>query len=123
LSLHPFPQIAPQNSSLQKQWSKYRENIISKAGICIFIFGNKEENGKTIIAEGMIEEYNIAKKMNKLIIPVGGTGGASKKIYDDMYNHSKNYPYLSNYWDVLKTDKPKDLQEAILSIITEANII
>lgn len=123
LSLHPFPQIAPQNSSLQQQWTKYRENIISKAGICIFIFGNKEENGKKIIAEGMIEEYNIAKKMNKLIIPVGGTGGASKKIYDDMYNHPNNYPYLSNYWDVLKTDKPKDLQEAILSIITEANII
>ncbi len=123
LSLHPFPQIAPQNKTLPEQWTEYRENIISESGICIFIFGNKEQDGEIVSAHGMMEEYTIAKKMNKLIIPVGGTGGTSKQIYDDMYKQKKDYLYLSKYWDALNTDNPNDLQKTILHIITEANII
>lgn len=123
LSLHPFPQVTPENKTLPEQWEKYRKNIISESGICIFIFGNKEENSQIVNANGMIQEYNIAKKMDKLIIPVGGTGGASKKIYDDMYQNKLDYPHLTDYWSDLDSDDPTKLTNTILKIISNANVI
>ncbi|WP_224133835.1 SIR2 family protein [Leuconostoc gasicomitatum] len=123
LSLHPFPQVTPKNKTLPDQWAEYRKNIISESGICIFIFGNKEQDGKTVNAAGMIQEYDIAKEMNKLIIPTRRTGGASEDIYDDMYKHKDNYPYLTDYWSDLDTDNPTKLQDTSLKIIATANVI
>ena len=48
--------------------------MISEAGVCIFIFGNKLDNGDVVIADGMMEEFQIAKERGKIIIPIGCTG-------------------------------------------------
>ena len=51
------------------------------AGIAIFLFGNKRNGRGTIVpAEGMNEEFAIAKTSGLHIIPVGATGWIAKDI-------------------------------------------
>lgn len=78
--------------------------MISESGICIFIFGNKTDNGEVVSASGMMEEFRIAKERGKVIIPIGSTGFASKEIFDEM-KESGDYPYLNEYWNVLDNEE------------------
>ena len=87
--------------------------MISEAGVCIFIFGNKKVNGEVVSASGMMEEFRIAKERGKIIIPIGSTGFAAKEIFDEMKG-SGNYSYLNGYWDVLETEEDS---EKVFSVI------
>ncbi|EOI7546355.1 SIR2 family protein [Enterococcus hirae] len=122
LSLHPFPQIGVEKEKLKESWTKLRHNMISESGICIFIFGNKIVNGEVQNASGMLEEYEIAKKMNRIIIPVGSTGGASRIIFDKMKNDKENFHYLENYWDLLEQEDLSTLLKVIVEIVIENKI-
>lgn len=104
LGLFPFPQHDDGGKSLVERWTENREQMISEAGVCIFIFGNKLDNGEVVIANGMLEEFQIAKKRGKIIIPIGSTGFAAKKIFDEM-KKSGDYPYLNDYWNVLENEE------------------
>lgn len=117
LSLYPFPQVSNGSRPLKEMWSNYRHNIISDSGICVFLFGNKIENGEVVLASGMLEEFKIAKKMNKLIIPVGSTGGTAEKIFEEMKAKSNQYQYLDNYWERLEKAKQENIVNIILEII------
>ena len=72
--------------------------------MCIFLFGNKLVDGKVKIASGMMEEFQIAKAKEKIIIPIASTGFAAKEIFDEM-KQSGEYSYLDNYWETLETEK------------------
>jgi hypothetical protein len=113
LGLFPFPQHDDREKSLVKRWTDNRIQMISEAGICIFIFGNKIVNGKVVSASGMMEEFQIAKERGKIIIPIGSTGFVAKEIFDEMKG-SGNYSYLNGYWDVLETEKDS---EKVFSVI------
>lgn len=41
LLLRPFPQGIIDDSTRQTLWKKYREDMISRAGVSVFLFGNK----------------------------------------------------------------------------------
>lgn len=89
LLLRPFPQ----GTEFKKLWQKYREDMISRAGISIFVFGNKIEAGDIVTANGMLTEYEIAVKQGNIIVPVGCTGYAAKEIWDKINDHmEKFYP-------------------------------
>ena len=63
LSLKPFPQNISDDVERKEKWKKYREKIIDDNGIVIFMFGNKKDShGNKVIADGCIQEYNIAKE-------------------------------------------------------------
>ena len=117
LGLHPFPQSDIGDISLEERWTQNRRDMISEVGICIFIFGNKEMNGEIVPANGMLEEFKIAKEMNKIIIPVGGTGEAALKIFEIMRTEDREYGYLNDYWDLLKSNDKKSLLNTLVSII------
>ncbi len=86
LIMRPFPQETV-HGDLKEMWQKYREDMISRAGIIIIVFGNKKDDKNNIIlANGVYSEYEIAKKLNKIIIPVGATGFMAKQIWDEMKN-------------------------------------
>lgn len=121
LQLRPFPQlISGQGTTIKKQWTSYRIEMIKDCGIAIFIFGNKVVNDKVLIADGMIEEFQIAKDGGKKIIPVGSTGGTAKRIYDEIKENLDNYPYLEAHLDELKTENdPDKLVELISAIVCE----
>lgn len=119
LVLYPFPHFSNEGTPLAKRWTDYREKIISEAGICIFLFGNKIEGDSVVIAGGVLEEFEIAKKMGKIIIPLPTTGDASKQIFDIMKDDADTFNYLEEYWNCLENCKPGDLEKLILEIISE----
>ncbi|WP_439294414.1 SIR2 family protein [Lonepinella sp. BR2882] len=88
LILRPFPQIQSGKKSIQERWTDYRNEIISQAGIAIFMFGNKlDKNGQTLLSNGMREEFDICLKHNVIPIPIGITGSISKELWNDVINN------------------------------------
>jgi hypothetical protein len=118
LSLYPFPQVGDGKISLPEMWSKYRNSMISDCGICIFLFGNKVVDEKVVIANGMLEEFEIAKRMNKLIIPICSTGGTAKEIFEEMKVERDNYKYLDDYWSRLEKEEEEEIINMVLEIIS-----
>lgn len=87
LILRPFPQTIQG----KEYWSKYRNEMISYAGIALFLFGNKLEGGTIIDSSGMWEEFQIAKEKGLFLLPIGSTGYVSKKIHQEISNNFYNY--------------------------------
>lgn len=84
LLLRPFPQGIEDDNTRQILWKKYREDMISRAGVAIFIFGNKWSERGTILANGMRSEYEIAKERHCLIVPIGCTGFMAQEIWKEV---------------------------------------
>lgn len=114
LILRPFPQYFSNNEERVQQWTMYRESIIKDTGIVIFMFGNKIEKGGKKLANGLREEFEIAKRMNKVIIPIGSTGGMSKEIFEEIENDIVHYPYLKDYVEKLKNETDN---EKLISVV------
>jgi hypothetical protein len=121
LVMRPFPQFATQDQDLEALWEEYRQRMIGLAGISIFIFGNKNDAGDIIVANGVIREANIAIEQGRIIIPVASTGFAANEIYKivkarpELYD---NHKWLLNTLDEL-ADNTLSWAE-IVKKITEA---
>ncbi|UVO28337.1 SIR2 family protein [Bradyrhizobium arachidis] len=79
LVLRPFPQTGDA-SSLPALWDEYRREILSQAGIALFLFGNKESAGKPINSDGLQREFEIAREEGLPVLPVGATGSAASAL-------------------------------------------
>jgi len=121
LCIRPFPQNISDPALRANRWKKYREDILDETGISIFMFGNKEDgSGNIVEASGCIQEFEIAKAKENLIIPLGSTGYAAKHIFDTVKAAITDYPYLNNYIDQLETETDIDkLIEIVIRIIKE----
>lgn len=86
LLLRPFPQGIENEETRMKLWATYREDMISRAGISIFLFGNKIDTKaeKIVLANGMKSEYEIAKQYGTAIVPVGCTGFVAEEIWKEL---------------------------------------
>ena len=124
LCLRPFPQVYSGEILEDQLWREYREDMISQCGIALFIFGNKKSKEEIIIADGMLMEFKIAKELKKIIIPVGSTGSAALKIYEEVRENISEYPYLGEYLNdlAIETDWNK-LIILISKIINNLQII
>lgn len=92
LTLRPFPQFVSGRQKLPELWRQYREEMIGKAGIAIFVFGNKKnDKGEIVNADGLWKEFNIAIDKGVRAIPIGSTGYASQKIWEKMWNEKTKY--------------------------------
>lgn len=99
LILRPFPQKPSGGKGIGTLWQEYRENMIEEAGISVFVFGNKinSVDGSIICADGVRKEFDIAKSLNKKIIPVGITGYESSAIYQEIMDDFETfYPDLNS---------------------------
>ena len=97
---------------------EYREGIYKYAGIAIFMFGNKESDAGTILADGVYEEYKIALESGAYIIPIGSTGYMAKKIWDEVRLHINDFPYLKEAEDILQNcTNPNKVIDAVLSVV------
>jgi hypothetical protein len=88
LYLRPFPQVIPDGQERQAYYQRYREDLISHAGVCIYLSGKKDEPvaGKVgefarVEAGGVVREFEIATQLGRVPIPVGATGGAAATIW------------------------------------------
>lgn len=92
---------------------KHREFMLSKSNVVIFLYGSPTPES------GMIEEFMIAKSdPQKIIIPVGSTGGAAQLIFNEVKANIVNYPYLEKYINLLESEKDTEkLTSLIVDII------
>ncbi len=84
MTLRPFPQEPPAGMTRAAMWTRYREEMIGRAGSAIFVSGNKLVGGSTVIADGCMEEFAIAKTLGKAPIPIGCTGHAAAQIWAEV---------------------------------------
>ncbi|MGM2628370.1 SIR2 family protein [Bacillus cereus group sp. Bce038] len=118
LTLRPFPQFESGGNSLKELWTEYRKEMISDAGVMIFLFGNKLVNEEIVEADGMLEEFYIAKDNDKYIIPIGSTGYAAERIFKEIKSDLDKYWYLKNSIDILESDTdPQHIISEINKII------
>lgn len=89
LLLRPFPQ----GEDYKAKWDEYRKDMVSRAGVSIFIFGNKydEKEEKAVLAGGVMSEFKIAMSQHNLIVPVGCTGYIAKQIWEKVRRNLSEY--------------------------------
>jgi hypothetical protein len=82
LQLWPFPQEVPVGTDRATLWRRYRERMISNAGVCIVLAGSKMVGGAVVPADGVRQEVEIARAQDKAIIPVGATGHVARELWE-----------------------------------------
>lgn len=90
LIVKPF--VGNQDDSAKAKY-KLREEIISKCGLAIFVFGDMDKNSIDS-KSGVLEEFNIACKQHKVIIPIAYPKMISEQIWTIVKNNITEYPYL-----------------------------
>jgi len=126
LILMPFPQTNIGKMPIEEVWNKYREEMISRAGIALFVFGNKIKDGNTEISSGMLKEAYIANKYGTVVLPIGATGYAAKEIYSkiDFNKYFENFLYSKELIkDIQLLDEEKDLMEVKNIIVKMINLL
>ncbi len=81
--VRPFPQAIPEVQRAQL-WDRYRKDIIGAAGISLFLFGNKDAGGKIMLADGMRSEFEIARELGTVVLPIGATGSVAAELASDV---------------------------------------
>ncbi len=95
-----------------------REYAQHDSGIAVFICGQETENSNG--SKGTYQEFEIAKKNNLKIIPIGATGYEAKKIWKEVKNNITQYGYLERYIDELSCETNTDkLVSIIMQIIKD----
>lgn len=97
LQLFPFPM----GEGLEALKQTYRETMIKHAGVSLFIFGNKIEDGALINAPGVIEEFEIAKRNRLLVVPIGATGYAAQSLWETLLAENDGSPEMKTFYDQL----------------------
>lgn len=121
LYLRPFPQSAPKGFSRNEFLQRYREDLLSKAGICIFISGVKKQPGRGIIAaDGVLQEFVISTSNGSLPIPIGASGGAALDLWGKVSrSYHKYYPGMSRK----QFDRLNDRSLSTIELIKAVNAI
>ena len=118
LKVFPFPSL---NGGTENIHTNYRADIISQAGTAIFLFGNKLMDISVREADGMREEFEIAKSCKALLIPVGASGYISEKLWKDIVGRYDEYfdsREKFEWYECLGNPaaRPDELIDAILKI-------
>lgn len=113
LIMRPFAHIMTAEED-----THFRKLLINNANSTIYMFGQHLKNGQPENSRGTLEEYELAKSMKKIIIPIGVTGYSSREIFNDVKRNLIYYPYLEQYIDVLENEKDVDvLSSCIVAIL------
>ena len=102
--------------------------MIPLAGISVFLFGNKKDtNGKIIIADGVLKEFEISNSYGLIPIPIASTEYAAKEIFNEVIA-DENKHFEGEEWIVnrLKTiesiDKKWDsIIDELISLLNQLN--
>lgn len=127
--MKPFPQHVADPTQRSLIWTKWRYDLIGRSGICIFFMGNKFTDNKIELANGMDEEFKIAKELGLKLIPIGCSGYKASEYYTEIIdNLDKYYPSHSDeFIESLKSlnepvNKPEQLIEKILDVLKKLEL-
>lgn len=123
LQAFPFPMRSESDLGKSALFKRYREGMIYKAGIAIFLFGNKRDAKEKIIdADGMFEELLIAQSMGLHIIAVGATGWVAGQIADQQaaFNSARSKGFKKAF--AIANDPsaaPESIVKAVMTMVNE----
>ncbi|MBN1925710.1 MAG: SIR2 family protein [Prolixibacteraceae bacterium] len=120
LVLKPFPQFPSGGKDLGQLWEEYRQNMISRAGIILILFGNKQTVDGIVNAGGVRREFEIAMSKGLVPVPVFYTGYMAKEIFDELARDFSKYNLNEDLFsDINKLTLHKDnLQKSVREIIS-----
>jgi hypothetical protein len=121
--VRPFPTALRQGEDQRRRNTRTREDLISRAGAVVFISGNQVDSEKGIIpSSGVLEEFDIASKLQRFIIPVAATGHAAEVIWKTVESDRERfYPgmdvseHLTNLAD--RNRSIEDLADTVLQML------
>lgn len=126
LFLRPFPQQPPTGMSIKTFWTRYRTEMVSRAGASIFICGNKKESSTGVVknAQGVIEEFQISAEQGAFPIPLGATGHAAQHIWSEVNRSLSTYfpnGGVKGHFATLgkATSSPEQLVDAVVGILKQ----
>jgi hypothetical protein len=124
VTLRPFPQGIADEAVRAARWRDYRRDMISTAGIAVFVFGNRTgPHGDVELAAGVREEFELAAETGLALVPVGSTGYVARELheqvmrrYDEVY---RDRPQWRERLAALNEDVDQPtLIERIASLVT-----
>lgn len=102
--LRPFPTAISDTHERKRRWTAYREDMLTQAGVALFLFGNKKNPaGGTSPADGMEEEFRLAVSRRILVVPVGCTGSMASTLHQRVLDHFDDYYPLPGYRRLFET--------------------
>lgn len=114
LIVKPF--VGNQDDSAKAKY-KLRDETINKCGSAIFVFGDMDKNSVDN-KSGVLEEFNIACKQHKVIIPVAYPNMISEQIWKIVKNNITEYPYLEKVInDLTAKQGPDIITERIIHVL------
>ncbi|PKD97549.1 hypothetical protein CW717_10810 [Macrococcoides caseolyticum] len=132
LSILPFSQDSSGDIDLKEVWEKNRLEMISECGMALFLFGNRDNrdaDSKVIWADGLEEEYKIAKSKELVRIPIKVTGykteNLSEKYSEEIKMQFKEktlkmYNDIGEYkWDFSNKKCIDELIKQIVNLVIE----
>ena len=86
LLLRVFPQDIKVPHERVETYKKIRNEIMEQSSAVVFLSGNKVDStsGSTVLANGMMEEFDMAKQHQRVLIPIAVTGHVANKIWDEI---------------------------------------
>jgi Sir2- and TIR-associating SLOG family/SIR2-like domain len=81
LIVRPFPRKIADQKVRDALWGDFRRDLISQAGISIFMFGNKLVDGKVTLSDGVRKEYEIARSLDLVTVPLASTGYVASELW------------------------------------------
>ncbi len=89
LVVRPFPRATKANQAEQN--TRHREDLIARSGVIVVMAGNREQPGGTEISPGVLEEVDIALREGKRVIPIGATGHAARRVWENAVANPERY--------------------------------
>ena len=103
-------------NSLEEK-KRLREEIIGGCGSAIFVFGDYNEHNPNPNS-GVKEEFEIALKNHKTIIPIAYPGMRSEIIWKQLKSNLTQYPYLEKSIDLLTSKyNTEELAKIVIYIL------
>lgn len=122
--LRPFPIAISDAAERARRWKSYRQDMLSHAGIGIFMFGNRlGPAGAILPADGVEEEFRLAIEKHLFVVPVGCTGSMAQTLHQRVLSHFDDFYALPGYrrmFEALgKPGTPQQVTARILKIVVK----
>ncbi len=123
--MRPFPRANPDPAVRKQLWESYRQELISSAGVCVLVLGNKKVGDDIALADGVRREFEIAVDHGLNVVPIGATGYMARELWNQVAGSMETYypgknSDLKGKFDQLgnEVEKPAELISRVLDFIT-----
>jgi len=119
--LRPFPIAISEATERKRRWKAYREDMLARAGIAVFLFGNKKDSsGRVVTADGMEEEFVMSSAKHLAVVPVGCTGSKAAELHRRVLgNFAEYYPhgYKRLFQDLGKKGSVQQVSARVVALV------